>query len=158
MSQDRPDPVAELERTVQELRRVRRAHLNLLQDLAAAKEAAEQANAELRRSNVELEQFAYVASHDLREPLRMVTSFGLLLQEHLGSSLDERGKQYLHFMVDGGTRMQSLVDDLLAYSRVDAGLDRPRGRRAWRSPEPRRRDRRDRRRRGGRADAASQGG
>jgi light-regulated signal transduction histidine kinase (bacteriophytochrome) len=130
MSQDRPDPVAELERTVQELRRVRRAHLNLLQDLAAAKEAAEQANAELRRSNVELEQFAYVASHDLREPLRMVTSFGLLLQEHLGSSLDERGKQYLHFMVDGGTRMQSLVDDLLAYSRVGRSGRTP----AWIDP------------------------
>lgn len=127
MSEDRQDPVAELERTVQELRRVRRAHLNLLQDLAAARDAAEQANAELKRSNAELEQFAYVASHDLREPLRMVTAFGFLLRGHLGESLDERGKQYLNFMVDGGTRMQQLVDDLLAFSRVGRGGRKP----AW---------------------------
>lgn len=88
---------------------------NQLHDL---NENLKERNTELAVMNNELEQFVYIASHDLQEPLRMITSFLSLLEKRIADQLDEKSRQYIHFATDGAARMRSLILDLLKYSRV----------------------------------------
>ncbi|MBC8354325.1 MAG: PAS domain S-box protein [Planctomycetes bacterium] len=94
--------------------RLRRVNERLAEQSLALKHA----NEELQRSNQELEQFAYVSSHDLQEPLRKVSAFCTLLEQEYGDKLVGEGKTYLRYAVDGADRMKTLIQDLLAYSRV----------------------------------------
>ncbi|MGH8458956.1 MAG: sensor histidine kinase, partial [Nevskiales bacterium] len=81
--------------------------------------ALEQANTALARSNEELKQFAYIASHDLREPLRAIAGFSALLAQKYSGKLDQDADEYIHFMTDAATRMHAMINDLLSYSRVE---------------------------------------
>ncbi|MBW2732391.1 MAG: PAS domain S-box protein [Deltaproteobacteria bacterium] len=99
----------------------RMAHFQLASDITARKRAEEtlkELNDNLARSNKELEQFAYVASHDLQEPLRMVASYTQLLSQRYQGQLDDKADKYIAYAVEGATRMQGLINDLLDFSRV----------------------------------------
>ncbi len=87
----------------------------ITQDITERKRLEE----DLRRSNDELQKFAYIASHDMKEPLRMVTSYLSLLEKRNTDKLDPTSKEYMHFALDGAQRMAGMIDDLLAYSRVE---------------------------------------
>ena len=89
-----------------------------IQDQVQSAMQLKQANEALRRSNDDLEQFAYAASHDLQEPLRMVAIYSQLLQAEYGNLLDDNARSYIEFAVNGSRRMATLLRDLLTYSRV----------------------------------------
>jgi signal transduction histidine kinase len=97
--------------------------VQLGQDVDGMRERLVAALTDSQRSNADLEQFAYVASHDLQEPLRKVASFCQLLQRRYADALDDRAQQYIGFAVDGASRMQRLINDLLTFSRIGRMYD-----------------------------------
>jgi len=119
---DRKTQNQALEEMVQDRARALIATNAILQEEIEIRKTAEQkerdAAEELRRSNHELEQFAYVASHDLQEPLRKIQAFGDRLAQKYGGTLDEQGEQYLQRITASASRMRNLINDLLSFSRI----------------------------------------
>lgn len=98
---------------------LRELNESLERRVANRTKALANSNEELARSNDELRQFAYIASHDMQEPLRMVTNFGQLLQKKMADETDAETSEWLGFVVEGGQRMRALIRDLLDYSEID---------------------------------------
>jgi signal transduction histidine kinase len=115
IAQDGPLEIKNLASDVDLMRETLAAQIDRID---RARVRIQQRSAELARSNADLEQFAYVASHDLSEPLRKVTNFCQLLERQYGDQLDDKARQYIAFMIDGAKRMQALINDLLDFSRV----------------------------------------
>ncbi|SMB97686.1 PAS domain S-box-containing protein [Deinococcus hopiensis KR-140] len=92
-------------------------------NLQEQRDTLEATNRELQRSNAELERFAFVASHDLQEPLRTIASFSGLIERRYANVLDDRGRQYLSMVIGGTVRLKQLIDDLLVFSRLNADRD-----------------------------------
>lgn len=115
---------AEIDDLAQDVEAMRRRIVGELAEVETARAVSDRTSASLARSNADLEQFAYVASHDLQEPLRKVSNFCQLLERQYGEQLDDRAGQYIHFAVDGAKRMQVLINDLLSFSRVGRNTDR----------------------------------
>jgi signal transduction histidine kinase len=113
-----PGGPAEMRAVGLDVNRMRERILAELSELQTANASLEARTEDLQRSNSELEQFAYVASHDLQEPLRKVASFCQLLQRRYAGRLDAKADEYIEHAVDGAKRMQALINDLLAFSRV----------------------------------------
>ena len=120
-----PPGPPELSAVAADVERMRSRIVNELAELASSQRELRETRdrlqsqaVDLMRSNRDLEQFAYVASHDLQEPLRKVAGFCQLLQRRYAGQLDERAEQYIEFAVDGARRMQRLISELLAFSRV----------------------------------------
>jgi signal transduction histidine kinase len=118
-----PEGPLEIAQLGSDVEAMRRRIATEVAELQAARAELDERALDLARSNADLEQFAYVASHDLQEPLRKVTSFCQLLQRRYAGQLDERADQYIEFAVDGARRMQVLINDLLTFSRVGRNTD-----------------------------------
>lgn len=108
--------IAELEKEISERKKAE-------EKLKAANRQLEAREKKLQESNKELQEFAYVASHDLKEPLRMVSSYTQLLERRYKDKLDDKAKKFIDYAVDGAKRMQTLIDDLLSFSRISTQGD-----------------------------------
>jgi signal transduction histidine kinase len=106
--------------TVSQLEESQLATLNMLDDIEEARQSLQESGKALEQSNLELKQFAYVASHDLQTPLRAVAGFAQLLQGQYQGQLDEDADQYIKTIVAGCERMKTMINDLLTYSRVES--------------------------------------
>ncbi len=114
----RPEGPPDIREMGEDVESMRVELVGVLAEIESQRRGLERRAAELARSNADLEQFAYVASHDLQEPLRKVASFCQLLEQRYHGKLDDRADQYIAFAVDGAKRMQLLISDLLTFSRV----------------------------------------
>ncbi len=110
----------ELAQAHEDLKAQRRAALSLAQDAEEARDGLARANEALEQSNIELQQFAYIASHDLQSPLRAIAGFAQCLQNEYQGRLDDEADVYIERIIGGSKRMQQLISDLLSYSRVES--------------------------------------
>ena len=114
------------QRVAERTRELKQANESLLQEIKERERAEaglEIANEALRQANSDLEQFAYSASHDLQEPLRMVSTFSQMLKKRYGGKLDAHADQYIKYTVEGATRMEGLITDLLRYTSLTSRLE-----------------------------------